>query len=72
MHDIPRRLLQRLDELGTELERRGDSIALIGLGSVGPTVLRAVDAEAFGVLRAGDAAPIRRPALLPRTPSLAE
>lgn len=35
MHDIPRRLLQRLDDLGTELERRGDSIALIALGSVG-------------------------------------
>ncbi len=34
-HDIPRRLLQRLDDLGTELERRGDSLALIALGSVG-------------------------------------
>jgi hypothetical protein len=32
---IPARLLQRLDELGAVLARRGDAIALIGLGSVG-------------------------------------
>jgi hypothetical protein len=32
---IPERLLQRLDELGAALARRGDAIALIGLGSVG-------------------------------------
>ena len=32
---IPRRLLQRLDDLGAALARRGDAIALIGLGSVG-------------------------------------
>jgi len=35
LDDIPRRLLQRLDDLGQELERRGDSLALIALGSVG-------------------------------------
>lgn len=32
---IPERLLRRLDDLGAELERRGDALALIGLGSVG-------------------------------------
>jgi hypothetical protein len=32
---IPERLLQRLDDLGALLARRGDAIALIGLGSVG-------------------------------------
>lgn len=32
---LPERLLQRMDELGAELARRGDAIALIGLGSVG-------------------------------------
>jgi hypothetical protein len=32
---IPDRLLQRLDDLGSALARRGDAIALIGLGSVG-------------------------------------
>jgi hypothetical protein len=32
---IPARLLRRLDELGEVLARRGDAIALIGLGSVG-------------------------------------
>jgi len=32
---IPERLLQRLDDLGAVLARRGDAIALIGLGSVG-------------------------------------
>src|SRR6476619_1880264 len=32
---IPERLLQRLDELGAALARRGDALALIGLGSVG-------------------------------------
>jgi hypothetical protein len=31
---IPARLLRRLDELGEVLARRGDAIALIGLGSV--------------------------------------
>lgn len=32
---IPERLLRRLDDLGATLARRGDAIALIGLGSVG-------------------------------------
>jgi hypothetical protein len=32
---IPERLLHRLDDLGAALARRGDAIALIGLGSVG-------------------------------------
>jgi len=32
---IPQRLLQRLDDLGALLARRGDALALIGLGSVG-------------------------------------
>ena len=32
---IPERLVQRLDDLGAVLARRGDAIALIGLGSVG-------------------------------------
>jgi hypothetical protein len=32
---IPERLVQRLDDLGAALARRGDAIALIGLGSVG-------------------------------------
>jgi hypothetical protein len=32
---IPDRLMQRLDDLGAALARRGDAIALIGLGSVG-------------------------------------
>lgn len=32
---IPQRLLKRLEELGHVLDRRGDAIALIGLGSVG-------------------------------------
>jgi len=32
---VPERLLGRLDELGAALGRRGDAIALIGLGSVG-------------------------------------
>jgi hypothetical protein len=32
---IPERLVRRLDELGAALARRGDAIALIGLGSVG-------------------------------------
>ena len=32
---IPERLLQRLEDLGALLARRGDAIALIGLGSVG-------------------------------------
>jgi hypothetical protein len=32
---IPQRLLQRLDDLGAVLARRGDALALIGLGSVG-------------------------------------
>ena len=31
----PQRLLRRLDDLGALLARRGDAIALIGLGSVG-------------------------------------
>jgi hypothetical protein len=32
---IPQRLLQRLDDLGAVLARRGDGIALLGVGSVG-------------------------------------
>jgi hypothetical protein len=32
---IPQRLLQRLDDLGAVLARRGDALALIGQGSVG-------------------------------------
>jgi hypothetical protein len=32
---VPERLVQRLDELGAALARRGDAIALIALGSVG-------------------------------------
>ena len=37
---IPERLLQRLEELGGILARRGDAIALIGLGSVGVDLAR--------------------------------
>ncbi|GAA5017316.1 hypothetical protein GCM10023258_03500 [Terrabacter aeriphilus] len=33
--DVPERLLAFLDRLGAELERRGDAVALLGLGSVG-------------------------------------
>jgi hypothetical protein len=33
--DVPQRLLQRLDDLGAVLARRGDALGLIGLGSVG-------------------------------------
>jgi hypothetical protein len=33
--DIPERLLRRLDDLGVVLARRGDALALLGLGSVG-------------------------------------
>ncbi len=33
--NIPERLVQRLDDLGAALARRGDAIALIGVGSVG-------------------------------------
>jgi hypothetical protein len=32
---VPQRLLQRLEDLGAVLARRGDALALIGLGSVG-------------------------------------
>lgn len=32
---IPQRLLARLDDLGAELSRRGDALALLALGSVG-------------------------------------
>jgi hypothetical protein len=32
---VPQQLLQRLDDLGAVLARRGDALALIGLGSVG-------------------------------------
>ena len=38
--DIPRRLLQRLDDLGVVLAARGDALALIALGSVGLDVGR--------------------------------
>lgn len=41
--DIPRRLLQRLDDLGAVLAGRGDALALIGLGSVGRDVGRLDD-----------------------------
>jgi hypothetical protein len=37
---IPQRLLQRLDELGIVLARRGDALALFGVGSVGVDVDR--------------------------------
>jgi hypothetical protein len=40
---IPLRLLQRLDELGAVLARRGDVVALIGLGSVGTDLDRLDD-----------------------------
>jgi hypothetical protein len=40
---IPERLLQRLDDLGAALARRGDAIALIGLGSVGADLDRLDD-----------------------------
>ena len=40
---IPERLVQRLDDLGAVLARRGDAIALIGLGSVGPDLNRLDD-----------------------------
>ena len=33
--NIPERLMQRLEDLGAALARRGDAVALIGLGSVG-------------------------------------
>lgn len=33
--NVPQRLLQRLDDLGAVLAKRGDALALIGLGSVG-------------------------------------
>jgi hypothetical protein len=36
----PQRLLRRLDELGAVLARRGDALALIGLGSVGVDLAR--------------------------------
>jgi hypothetical protein len=34
-HTVPERLLAFLDRLGAELDRRGDAVALLGLGSVG-------------------------------------
>jgi hypothetical protein len=40
---IPERLLQRLDELGAVLARRGDALALFGVGSVGVDVDRLDD-----------------------------
>lgn len=40
---VPERLLRRLDELGAVLERRGDALALIGLGSVGVDIDRLDD-----------------------------
>jgi hypothetical protein len=40
---VPERLLQRLDDLGAVLERRGDALALIGLGSVGVDLERLDD-----------------------------
>ena len=41
--NVPQRLLARLDRLGEVLARRGDAIALIGLGSVGVDVERLDD-----------------------------
>lgn len=38
--NVPQRLLQRLDDLGAVLARRGDAVALLGLGSVGRDVGR--------------------------------
>jgi hypothetical protein len=43
MSSVPARLLQRLDALGEALSRRGDAIALIGLGSVGADLHRLDD-----------------------------
>ena len=40
---VPERLLRRLDELGDVLARRGDALALIGLGSVGVDLARLDD-----------------------------
>jgi hypothetical protein len=40
---IPQRLLRRLDELGAVLARRGDALALFGVGSVGVDVERLDD-----------------------------
>ena len=40
---VPERLLQRLDDLGAVLERRGDALALIGIGSVGVDLERLDD-----------------------------
>jgi hypothetical protein len=41
--DIPQRLLQRMDDLGAVLARRGDALALFGLGSVGVDLQRLDD-----------------------------
>jgi hypothetical protein len=41
--DIPQRLLQRMDDLGAVLARRGDALALFGLGSVGVDLERLDD-----------------------------
>jgi hypothetical protein len=41
--DIPHRLLQRMDDLGAVLARRGDAVALFGLGSVGTDLERLDD-----------------------------
>ena len=54
--DIPRRLLQRLDDLGAELERRGRSLALIALGSVGLDLERLdehSDLDFFAIVETG-------------------
>ena len=40
---IPQRLLRRLDDLGAVLARRGDAIALLGVGSVGHDLARLDD-----------------------------
>lgn len=53
---IPERLLAFLDRLGAELDRRGDAVALLGLGSVGRDLHRLdehSDADFFVVV--GDA-----------------
>lgn len=56
---VPQRLLAFLDRLGAELDRRGDAVALLGLGSVGRDLHRLdehSDADFFVVV---DDAPAR-------------
>ena len=54
--DPARRLLARLDEIGKALERAGDALALIGLGSSGVELERLddySDLDFFVVVAAG-------------------